>query len=263
MKLFEIAQILGASLQNASPETEITGVAGIEEAGPQQITFISNPKYAAMAKINPGGGHSGNAGLPCRRTSGPAPRQSLSGVCAHPGAFLSAPKYEPGIHPTAVIDPTATIGTRGAHWTLRGDRRRRHARRRCRAAGARRHLSRSEDWAQVLRSLSRPGSRVLRVGRRCDSAERSCDRRRWLWICPRRRKGMAQDRAVRGHPAGGPGGGAGERLRGPRQHRRNRGRSGYKDRQSGAGGPRLQSGRTHDAVLAGGAGGIYASGQTT
>ena len=50
MKLFEIAQLLGASLENASPETEITGVAGIENASPQQITFISNPKYAAMAK---------------------------------------------------------------------------------------------------------------------------------------------------------------------------------------------------------------------
>ncbi len=50
MKLFDIAQILGASLENASPETEVTGVAGIENAGPQQITFISNPKYAALAK---------------------------------------------------------------------------------------------------------------------------------------------------------------------------------------------------------------------
>src|SRR6266540_1162066 len=50
MKLSEIARILGASLHNASPETEIAGVAGIEDAGPQQLTFISNSKYAAMAQ---------------------------------------------------------------------------------------------------------------------------------------------------------------------------------------------------------------------
>lgn len=114
MKLSEIAQILGASLQNASPELEITGVAGIEEAGPQQITFISNPKYTAMAKTTkaaailvtndfPGDG------LPVLRHANPylAFARTLE-------LFYQAPKYEPGIHSTAVIDPTARVGT-GAH----------------------------------------------------------------------------------------------------------------------------------------------------
>ena len=32
------------------PTTEITGVAGIEEAAAGQITFVANPKYAAAAK---------------------------------------------------------------------------------------------------------------------------------------------------------------------------------------------------------------------
>jgi UDP-3-O-[3-hydroxymyristoyl] glucosamine N-acyltransferase len=114
MKLFEIAQILGASLQNASPETEITGVAGIEDAGPQQITFISNPKYVAMARstraaailVTPG---FPGEGLPFLRHGNPylAFARALE-------LFYQAPKYQPGIHPTAVIDPSAKLGA-GAH----------------------------------------------------------------------------------------------------------------------------------------------------
>jgi UDP-3-O-[3-hydroxymyristoyl] glucosamine N-acyltransferase len=114
MKLSEIAQLLGASLQNASPETEVTGVAGIEEAGPQQITFISNPKYAAKAK-------SSRAAAILVTPDFPAEERP---VLRHPNPYLAfartlelfyqPPKYEPGIHPTAVIDPTAKVGT-GAH----------------------------------------------------------------------------------------------------------------------------------------------------
>ena len=51
MKLSEIAQLLGASLQNASPETEVTGVwRGSEIAEPQPITLFSDPEYAGEAK---------------------------------------------------------------------------------------------------------------------------------------------------------------------------------------------------------------------
>jgi UDP-3-O-[3-hydroxymyristoyl] glucosamine N-acyltransferase len=111
MKLFEVAQILGASLQSPTPETEITGVAGIEEAGPQQITFISNPKYASMAKTTKAA---------AILVTPDFPGEGLS-VLRHPnpylafartlGLFYQPPKYEPSIHPTAVIDPTARIGT--------------------------------------------------------------------------------------------------------------------------------------------------------
>jgi UDP-3-O-[3-hydroxymyristoyl] glucosamine N-acyltransferase len=114
MKLFEIAQILGASLENALPETEIAGLAGIEEAGPQQVTFLSNPKYAAMAKstraaailVTP---DFPAEGLPVLRHANPylAFARALE-------LFYEAPKYAPGIHPTAVIDPAARLGA-GAH----------------------------------------------------------------------------------------------------------------------------------------------------
>ena len=53
MKLFDIASALNATLDNADGNTEITGVAGIEEATAGQITFVANPKYAAIAKTTP------------------------------------------------------------------------------------------------------------------------------------------------------------------------------------------------------------------
>ena len=49
MKLWEVADRLGAELRG-NGDVDITGVAGIEEAGPGQITFIANQKYAALAR---------------------------------------------------------------------------------------------------------------------------------------------------------------------------------------------------------------------
>lgn len=114
MKLFEIAQVLGAALDNALPDTEVAGVAGIEEAGPNQITFLTNSKYASRARSSQAAAilvtpdfHAD--GRPVLRHSNPylAFARALE-------LFYQAPKYEPGIHPTAMIDPTAKIGT-GAH----------------------------------------------------------------------------------------------------------------------------------------------------
>ena len=49
MKLGLIAEKLDCTLRG-DPNTEITGVRGIEEAGADQLTFVSNRKYAASAK---------------------------------------------------------------------------------------------------------------------------------------------------------------------------------------------------------------------
>src|ERR1035441_1620139 len=49
MKLGELASRLGAELRG-DPELEVTGVKGIEDAGPSEITFVANPKYGALAR---------------------------------------------------------------------------------------------------------------------------------------------------------------------------------------------------------------------
>ena len=64
MKLSDIASALNATLEDGDAETEIIGVAGIEEAVAGHVTFVANPKYAAMAKTTPGR-RSSFRGLPC------------------------------------------------------------------------------------------------------------------------------------------------------------------------------------------------------
>ena len=49
MKLLEIARSIGATAENVPAELEITGMAGVEEASPTQLTFLSNPKYTPAA----------------------------------------------------------------------------------------------------------------------------------------------------------------------------------------------------------------------
>ena len=45
MKLGEIAAKLGCKLEGDA-NTEIRGVAGIEDAGPGDLSFLANPRYA-------------------------------------------------------------------------------------------------------------------------------------------------------------------------------------------------------------------------
>ena len=54
MKLGELAHVLGATCVG-DQEQEITGVEGIEKAGPGQLTFLANPKYTPFARTTKAG----------------------------------------------------------------------------------------------------------------------------------------------------------------------------------------------------------------
>ncbi len=110
MKLTQIAEKVGARLEPADSEAEITGVSGIEDAAPGQITFIANAKYAAAAKTTQAsaiivGEKFPYPGRPVLRTRNPqfAYARTIE-------LFFKPPQYAPGIHPTAVIDPSTKIG---------------------------------------------------------------------------------------------------------------------------------------------------------
>ena len=49
MKLSEIAAALGCQIVG-DESLDITGVSGMEQAGPSQLTFLANPKYAHKVK---------------------------------------------------------------------------------------------------------------------------------------------------------------------------------------------------------------------
>jgi UDP-3-O-[3-hydroxymyristoyl] glucosamine N-acyltransferase len=113
MKLGELASRLGAKL-HGDANVEVTGVKGIEEAGPTEITFVANPRYGGLARktqaaavlVEP---EFPEISVPTLRITNPYHAFSRA-----LGMFYQAPVYAEGIHPTAAIDPTAVIGP-GAH----------------------------------------------------------------------------------------------------------------------------------------------------
>src|SRR6266700_6979525 len=110
MKLSAIAAALGASLENGSPDTEITGVAAIETAGPGQLTFVSNPKYAALARTTEASAVIVAEDFPALSTAMLRSKNPYLDFALALELFYKPPKYAPGIHPTAVVHPSVKIG---------------------------------------------------------------------------------------------------------------------------------------------------------
>lgn len=110
MKLKEIAVRLGCEL-DGSAEIEIAGVAGIEDAQPGQLTFLSNRRYRAEVEKTRAsaiivGRKEEGISLPMLRADEPY----LSFAQAIE-LFYQAPRYEPGIHATAVVSKSAKIAS--------------------------------------------------------------------------------------------------------------------------------------------------------
>jgi UDP-3-O-[3-hydroxymyristoyl] glucosamine N-acyltransferase len=114
MNLAQIASALGARLENGSPDMEITGVAGIEEAGPSQLTFVANPKYAAAARKTKASAVIVAEDFPALATAMVRSKNPYLTFARAIALFHPPLKYAPGVHPTAVIHASARIGE-GAH----------------------------------------------------------------------------------------------------------------------------------------------------
>jgi UDP-3-O-[3-hydroxymyristoyl] glucosamine N-acyltransferase len=110
MKLADIATALHARLDNASPDTEITAVAGIEQAGPGQLTFVSNPKYNAAAKTTKASAVIVAEDFPAISTGMLRSNNPYLAWAKAIELFYQPPSYAPGIHPTAVVHPQAKLG---------------------------------------------------------------------------------------------------------------------------------------------------------
>ncbi len=113
MKLRDLAAHLGATLEGDG-DAEITGLAGIEDAAAGQLTFVANPRYAGLARSTAASAvlvapEFPQIAAPTLRLKNPYLAWAQAIALFHP-----APIYAPGVHATAVIDPTATFGA-GAH----------------------------------------------------------------------------------------------------------------------------------------------------
>ena len=113
MKLGRIAEMLGCELEGDA-RLEITGVAGIEDAGPGELTFLANRKYrSALGTTRASAVLVARDGTPCRiaalRSANPYLDFARAIELFHP-----APTFPPGIHSTAVVAKSAKVGP-GAH----------------------------------------------------------------------------------------------------------------------------------------------------
>lgn len=109
MKLHELAAALGCRLEGDG-EVEITGVRGMEQAGPGELTFLANPKYAHKLKDT-------RAAAILVQT--PVAGQAIASVVSenpyHDFAralalFYAPPHPAAGVHPQAAVAATAVVG---------------------------------------------------------------------------------------------------------------------------------------------------------
>jgi UDP-3-O-[3-hydroxymyristoyl] glucosamine N-acyltransferase len=111
MKLFEIAEKLGGVLEGDG-DVEITAVAGLGEAGPGDISFLANPKYAAHVATT-----KASAVIVPVDWERPA-KCALLRVANSDYVFAKAaelffeapPTPAAGVHPTAVVAESAQLG---------------------------------------------------------------------------------------------------------------------------------------------------------
>jgi len=109
MKLSEIASRLGCTISR-NADLDITGVAGLEQAGPSDITFLANPKYGPKAKTTRAGAILVQSPIPGVEMTYVLSSNPYLDFARTLEFFYQPPTPPPGIHPTAVIAATAVSG---------------------------------------------------------------------------------------------------------------------------------------------------------
>lgn len=110
MKLIEIATALDLQLENGSPDTDIIRVRGIDEASEGDLTFVANPRYGSAAKSTRASAIIVAYDFPAVPVATLRSKNPYLAFARAIELFYRTPQYTPGVHPTAVISPTARIG---------------------------------------------------------------------------------------------------------------------------------------------------------
>jgi UDP-3-O-[3-hydroxymyristoyl] glucosamine N-acyltransferase len=119
MKLGMLAERLGATLKAADGddlvlvrEREIAGVAGLEKAGPKDVSFLSNVKYSQQARATRAAAllvdsQAPEFAVPTLRVANPYLAFARALEIFHPSR-----RFPAGVHPTAVVSESARFGAR-------------------------------------------------------------------------------------------------------------------------------------------------------
>jgi UDP-3-O-[3-hydroxymyristoyl] glucosamine N-acyltransferase len=108
VRLRELAGQLGCELLGDG-EVEVRGVAGLEQAGPGDLSFLANPRYAPLLATT-----AASAVIVARGQDAPVPRLVTDNpyfAFASAVALLNPPaRPAAGIHPSAQVHPSAVLG---------------------------------------------------------------------------------------------------------------------------------------------------------
>ncbi len=112
MKLSELARLTGARVEDRFSDIDITGAAGLDDAGPGHVTFLANPRYTprvqttrASAVYLAEGSEAGREDLAVLFARDPYLAYTRALILFNP-----SPEFEPIVHPSAVVDPSARLG---------------------------------------------------------------------------------------------------------------------------------------------------------
>ena len=197
MKLSAIASALDVRLENGSPDTEITGLNGIELAGPGELTFVSNSKYSAAARTTRASAVIVGEDFPAIAAAMLRAKDPYLTFARALELFHQPVRYAPGVHATAVVHASARIGASahvGPYVVVDedveiGDN-----------AVLLAHVviyRGVQDRRQLFRARAFRGSRKLPHREQCAVAERSRDWSGWIRIRQDCRGTLAQDSAAR------------------------------------------------------------------
>jgi len=110
--LAELAEAAGATVPVGAADLTLTGVAPLQSAGPADISFLHNRKYAEALSATAAGAVIVAAAFVDKVPAGTAaliaadPHAAWARIAAK---FHPLPACVPGRHPSAVIDPTARV----------------------------------------------------------------------------------------------------------------------------------------------------------
>ena len=110
LTLQELADRLGCRIAGGAGGARVTGVAGLDEAGAGDVTFLANPAYAPRVASTRAAAIIATDALesaPCAILRSPNPYLAFARAVA---LFAPADPQPPGIHPTAIVDAGASLG---------------------------------------------------------------------------------------------------------------------------------------------------------
>ena len=112
MKLSELARQTGARVEEKFGDIDIVGAAGLDDAEQGHVTFLANPRYTPRVQTT-------RASAVYLAEGSEAARDDIAMLHARDPylaytraliLFNPEPEFEPVIHPSAVVDPSARLG---------------------------------------------------------------------------------------------------------------------------------------------------------